>query len=151
MTHEKTDSHYSPVPYLGKLSIGMVVACGLIVAGSLTAFPSASCTAIAETYARAINDFGGAAFLTVPFVVVGNEQRRQGGLFDRIVLGVATLIGVLAFIGAIGAGLHNLRASFDHCYIGSSAQIDERRHTRITLVDPFDVFTKNPTTPSWDQ
>jgi hypothetical protein len=66
--------------FLERLAIGVAAAGGLVMAACISGLPSASCAALAETYARAISVFGVTAIIAlldlVPLIVAQQTLLR---------------------------------------------------------------------------
>jgi hypothetical protein len=110
------------------------------MASCLSALPSASCAAIAETYARAIIAFGGAAFGSGGYVLatkvsVGTKHPLEG--VRRFLLNVLLFLSVCTFLAAILAGGRNLQQSTMHCFVGQPTEAT--LHERIPLAGILDV------------
>jgi hypothetical protein len=129
--------------FLERLAIGVAAAGGLVMAACISGLPSASCTALAETYSKAIGIFGSSAFsallgLAVLIVAQQTFLRLRLSTGYRF-LGYGFLLGAFYFFvaGAIASG-GNLREATKQCFFGSDAELSARIHQQIKLAGPFD-------------
>jgi len=159
--------------FLERFAIGIAAASGLLTAACISGMPTASCTALAETYARAILAFGGTGLLALLLATLAivmpswaswaeylseraeSKQRGwqffsaivsfQSGLRPAIIWG-GLLIITFGFVSSSFSASYNLRAATKHCYFGTDAELAARLHDRIEQATPFDwaFFNQSP-------
>ena len=123
-----------------QLSIGMAAASALIVVACLSGLPSASCTAIAETYLLAITGFGTSAFSGIwAFMII--VRRPVHSYSDLLANRTFLIAAFVIFLMSTMSGIHNLKIATQQCFFGESIQFQARQHERIALIDPFDFMT----------
>ena len=124
-----------------RLLFGIAASGGLVMAASIGGLPSATCAALAETYARAINGFGGLAVLSLLAVAA-----IKASFSSSVLVGFIIVLALLT----IASSNQNLHASILHCYIGSDAEIAARLHQRIELAGPFSFERLLAAFPGWE-
>ena len=135
---------------LNRAAIGMTAACILIVAASTSALPGVSCTAMAETYGRAITYFGFTALYTASSAVfLGRERLKPLNFLWTATYIILFLAGFVLFSTAILATNYNLKMATKHCYIGTPDQLKFKAHERIPLAAQWDVSMWR-SLPSWE-
>lgn len=122
-----------------RVAFGIAGISAIIVAASISALPAASCTAIAETYGRAITDFGVAAVFALcsqVFVPTDAASSKSGRWFqhiwrvsDRLMLLVACLLLALAIL----TSTQNLKSSVRFCFVGTTSELAIRSHQHLPL------------------
>jgi hypothetical protein len=119
-----------------RVFLGIAAAGGVIVAACLSAVPSATCAAMAETYVQAINTFGGVAALSLGIVVVlplfAERTGKPGAYFAG---GMMALI----FLTCMGSGSQNLIHSVHYCLVENNSDLSSRQHKSIKIVGPSDI------------
>jgi len=138
------------ITFLERVSVGIAAASGLLTAACISGMPTASCTALADTYGSAIVLFGltallalftAACLIAMPLVVdrnINKRAKRDAGRNWAVRLCYAgisiTLLGSVYFFYSTSiSGAHNLLAAMQHCYFGTDAELAERLHKRIEL------------------
>jgi hypothetical protein len=159
--------------FLERFAIGIAAASGLLTAACISGMPTASCTALAETYARAILAFGGAGLLALLLAALAivmpswaswdkylserAESNRSGsqifaainscqsGFRPAVIWGLL-LMTTFGFVSGSLSASYNLRAATKHCYFGTDAELAARLHDRIELSTVFDwgLFNQSP-------
>ena len=156
--------------FLERFAIGIAAASGLLTAACISGMPTASCTALAETYARAILAFGGTGLLALLLAMLAivmpswakylserAESKQRGWKFfatiDSFQSGLRPVVtwgGLLmitfGFVSGSFSASYNLRAATKHCYFGTDAELAARLHDRIEQATPFDwaLFNQSP-------
>lgn len=131
-----------------RIAVGVAASGGLITAACISGLPSASCTAMAQTYERAIGDFGVVALISlfavgVMVILPSIEEILKPPwplqFIGGTLLGYGmTLLACLAFLGSALAANHNSIVAAYNCYIGTDDDLKARLHKRIQLSGPFD-------------
>jgi MFS family permease len=142
-----------------RIAIGIAAASGLLTAACISGLPSVQCTALAETYARAIGSFGSAALdallASVALILFEKFERYRVLRWPFCALGFGLLsLATYLFIAGALAGALNLKAATKHCYFNSDP---ERAKQQIKLVGTDDwqiIFYKpwkDPLARHWSQ
>jgi Kef-type K+ transport system membrane component KefB len=123
-----------------KLVIGVAAASAIILAACITGLPAATCTAMAEAYARAIAAFGSAALVAASMFAIASEYFPNPKARWEVAVNTGyAMIVFVYFFCCCCAGLYNIQAATTHCFIGSGAQLAIKWHQRIPLAAPWDV------------
>jgi hypothetical protein len=140
--------------YIERFNRGMLfmaVATGLVAAACLTAIPSTTCFALADTYVTAL-EFLGFLFATEISLFVGITLLEEEALDTRqtytarskfmfrslYVVCVGGGFFCLTMLTPVArTGVANIRLSIDHCYLANEQQ-EKNLHDKIPLLrDPF--------------
>jgi len=153
--------------FLERTSTGIAVASGLLTAACISGMPTASCTALAETYGRAIVGFGTTALLGLFIVGIGiisppalsyfrerkKQMRSRVGRINLLfqpqtwlyaIAPTLVVASTLLFAGSSLSASDNLKTAIEHCYFGTDAELAHRLHERIALTGPFDWLGLGP-------
>jgi hypothetical protein len=136
-----------------RLAIGIAAAGGLITAACISGLPATTCTALAETYGRAINSFGltalgGLTNLAFLYAArthlksmspshVAHQRRFISLAYSALNFGVMVLAAYL-FAASSFVNADNLITATNHCFVGNDAELAQRLHQHIELKQVFD-------------
>ena len=105
---------------------GLLAGSVLLAGAALSSVSGITCAAMAETYARAIADFGVAAMCGGACFALLQTWPFAGRLFF--------FLGCLVFYLSVGVSAHNVQISVAYCAVGGSKEIlEEHARTRIPL------------------
>ena len=142
-----------------RFGIGIAVASGLVMAACISGLPAMSCTALAEAYAKAVNNFGLTAFgslLTLASMLLFRpriarlKRTKTDDRSDRpfliygyrVTIYCSLAITTYLFIGSRFAGADNLQAATEYCFFGKDAELALRVAERVKLEGPFSWFPR---------
>jgi len=150
-THSESDRN-NEIPdfrlILQRILIGLAASSMLITAAGLSGLPSTSCTALAETYGRAITNFGFDALASMSvlvFILFMQEAWRHRTpksdipRFFQIAIVLISSLVIAIFMADSITGTENLNISVHHCLIGTDSKLTERLHKRVNLHSSYDL------------
>lgn len=123
-----------------RLAFGMSAASALIMVACISGLPSASCTAMAETYALAISDFGAAAFAAFFGAVIAVIRPRFLLRSSLPLSYFFTAIAFLIFLLSALSSAQNIKLATRQCFFVTDTQFELHQHQRISLIWPLDLL-----------
>jgi hypothetical protein len=136
-------------PISERFGIGLIVGCGLIVASCISALPSTTCAAMAETYLRALLDFGSVVFIAAPCAFLTYKKAYRASFLFVIGRSLWCVVALDFFLLCGDASVYNLKISLQQCYFAAPVQTGTHARSRVPLAGPFD-FDKLRHIPKWD-
>jgi hypothetical protein len=125
----------------GRLSVGLAVVSGLVMAACISGLPSASCAAMVETYGRAVEGFGATAFSAVLGIAVRMWLEIAPDSIKVYLKWAAYFLVTCScafLLLSTDASLNNIKLATLHCFVGSNGEVAERSHQRIALYSVTD-------------
>jgi hypothetical protein len=119
---------------------GTAAAAGLVAAACISALPSATCAALAGTYAIAIFDFGLAAICSIYFAIAVRMRLFETTFFRRYMYLIFAAIPGAMFVLGFVEGFDNTKMAVPFCTVGSSSQLADRQHQKIPLTNVFGML-----------